>query len=319
MTNDQFYPAISPYQTNYLQVDGLHSIYVEQCGNPNGVPILFVHGGPGGGCSNRDRQFFNPDYFRIILFDQRGCGRSTPHGELTDNTTGHLVDDIEAIRAFCGIDQWHLFGGSWGSTLSLVYAQTHPTKVLSLTLRGIWLARQQDIDWPFNGQGGNRVFPEMWQALVDTVDAAPGTPIVDAAYAIMTSNDADHARKVAKAWAMWEISCCTLEPNAQYLAEATGDDEAWTLARHEAHFMVNRCFIAPNFILDNVDKLANIPVTIVHGRYDMVCPVDQAIALANALPHATLSISSNAGHASAEPKTRAALINATNAIMQAGQ
>jgi len=310
----ELYPDIEPYRHQLLPVDDLHQIYVEECGNPEGVPILFVHGGPGGGCSVRDRRFFDPDHYRIILFDQRGCGRSLPHGELTANTTEHLVADIEAVREALDVDRWHLFGGSWGSTLSLVYAEAHPERVLSLTLRGIWLARQQDADWAFNAGGAHRVFPEMWSELINEVRPAANESVIDRAYAIMTSDDEGRARAVAKAWARWEISACTLQPNANYLAEATGDNEAWTLARHEAHFMVNRCFIAPNHILDNANRLANIPTTIVHGRYDMVCPVDQAILLAKAMPHAKLVITDNAGHASAEPKTLAALVTATNTI-----
>ncbi len=313
MTTD-FYPPIEPFHSELVQVDALHQVYVEQCGNPEGQPVLFIHGGPGGGCSARDRQFFDPSYYRIVLFDQRGCGRSKPHGELTDNTTDHLVADIELIRNHLNIDTWHIFGGSWGSTLALIYAQTHTSRIRSLTLRGIWLARQQDIDWPFNAGGAERIFPEMWAELIDAIGPLTNESVVNTAYAIMTGNDADHAKRVAKAWARWEISACTLEPNAQYLADATGDDEAWTLARHEAHFMVNRCFVPPNFILENAHKLAHIPTTIVHGRYDMVCPVDQAFALSNAMPHAELIVTSNAGHASAEPKTKVALIEAMNAL-----
>jgi len=308
------YPEIQPYRHQLLAVDDLHQVYVEECGNPNGVPILFVHGGPGGGCSMRDRRFFDPKHFRIVLFDQRGCGRSLPHGELEANTTDHLVEDIETIRKALNIPRWHLFGGSWGSTLSLVYAEAHPDKILSLTLRGIWLARQQDADWAFNAGGAHRIFPEMWAELVRAVRPAPNESVIERAYAIMTSDDDRRARAVAKAWARWEISACTLQPNAQYLAEATGDNEAWTLARHEAHFMVNHCFIPPNHILKNASRLASIPTTIVHGRYDMVCPVDQAFLLAEAMPHARLVVTDNAGHASAEPKTLAALVTATNAL-----
>jgi len=319
MPNQDLYPAIEPFSSQYIERDHGHKVYVEQCGNPQGEPILFVHGGPGGGCSVRDRQFFDPKYFHIILFDQRGCGRSLPHAELTANTTADLIADMERIRETFAIDTWHLFGGSWGSTLSLLYAQAYPARVKSLTLRGIWLARQKDIDWAFNAGGAQRIFPKMWAELIEAIGNAPTTTeqaltIVEKAYAVMTGDDAAHAHRVAKAWARWEINACTLVPNQEYLAEATADKEAWTLARHEAHFMLNKCFIAENQIIHDIDKLSDIPCTIVHGRYDMICPVDQAILLSTLLPQSTLVIAEDAGHASIEPTTMSALVKATDQL-----
>ena len=316
---NSFYPETVPFNHFLLAVDEQHQIYVEQCGNPNGQPVLFIHGGPGGGCSTNDRRFFDPEKYHIILFDQRGCGRSLPHGCLSNNNTKMLIADIEKIRHKLSLDVWHVFGGSWGSTLSLVYAQAHPEHVKSLVLRGIFLAREQDTGWTFSGGGATRIYPDYWQ---EYLDALPKDQLksslhspVKTAYNIMIGDDKAAALKVAKAWSVWEIRCCTLIPDQSFVDVATSDDSAWTLARHEAHFMVNDCFLTPNQILTNCDKIADIPTTIVHGRYDIVCPFDNAWLLHQALPNSTLIVSEGAGHASVEPNTKHHLIAATNEML----
>ncbi|WP_435235011.1 prolyl aminopeptidase [Psychromonas sp. PT13] len=311
---NEFYPEIAPYNDFLLNVDAQHQLYVEECGNPEGQAVVFLHGGPGGGCSTNDRRFFDPEKYRIILFDQRGCGRSLPHGCLENNETDFLVADIEKIRENLGIDRWHVFGGSWGSTLALVYAQAHPDKVRSLVLRGIFLGREQDTDWAFSGGGAVRIFPDFWQEYLDVLPegAKPG---VKTAYDIMTGDDKALALKVAKAWSTWEIRCCTLIPNQSFVDAATADESAWTLARHESHFMINRCFLSENQILANTDKIKDIPTTIVHGRFDIVCPFDNAWQLHQKLPHSTLITSEASGHASIETNTKHHLIEATKAML----
>ncbi|NQZ09343.1 MAG: prolyl aminopeptidase [Algicola sp.] len=313
---NEFYPEVEPYNHFLLTVGDGHQIYVEQCGNPEGQPVLFIHGGPGGGCSIGDRRFFDPEQYRIILFDQRGCGRSLPHGDLTNNETSFLVDDIEQIRNHLDVQQWHVFGGSWGSTLALVYAQTHPTSVSSLVLRGIFLARPQDTLWTFtDGGGAARIFPDYWQEYVDALPAGQSQNSVHAAYEIMTGDDKAAALKVARAWSLWEIRCCTLTPDEEFIKHCDDDESCWTLARHEAHYMVNDCFLTDNQIIKNCDKIADIPTTIVHGRYDIVCPFDNAWALHKHLPKSELLISDDAGHASVEPQTKHHLIGATDRML----
>lgn len=313
---NEFYPEIEPYNHFLLSVDDQHEIYVEECGNPNGQAILFIHGGPGGGCSTNDRRFFDPEKYRIVLFDQRGCGRSLPHGCLENNETKLLVEDIEKIRTKLNIDTWHVFGGSWGSTLSLVYAQTHPSRVEGLILRGIFLGRPEDTNWAFSGGGATRIFPDFWQEYLNELPEGTGQANVKAAYDIMTGDDKALALKVAKAWSIWEIRCCTLIPNQDFVDAATGDEAAWTLARHEAHFMINDCFLSDNQILANCDKIKDIPTTIVHGRYDIVCPFDNAFLLHKALPNSKLIVSEASGHASIEPNTKHHLIAATKAAIK---
>ncbi|TMM47435.1 prolyl aminopeptidase [Colwellia ponticola] len=312
---NDFYPEISPFNDFLLAVDGQHQLYVEQCGNPKGQPVLFIHGGPGGGCSTNDRRFFDPKQYHIILFDQRGCGRSLPHGCLDHNETHFLVDDIEKIRQQLNIKQWHVFGGSWGSTLSLVYAQTHPLSVRSLVLRGIFLGRDVDTHWTFSGGGATRIFPDYWQEYVDALPEGSAQATTTAAYAMLVGEDKALAQKVATAWSIWEIRCCTLIPDQAFVDAATGDEHAWTLARHEAHYMVNDCFLTDNQILANCDTIKNIPTVIVHGRYDIVCPADNAWLLHKHLPNSTLVISEASGHASVEPNTKHHLIAATQAML----
>jgi len=311
----ELYPEITPYNDFLLKVDAQHELYVEECGNPNGEPVVFLHGGPGFGCSSNDRRFFDPSGYRIILFDQRACGRSTPHGCLNNNDTKSIVADIEKIREALDIKTWHVFGGSWGSTLALVYAQTHPNKVKSMVLRGIFLARQKDIDWPFNGGGATQIYPDHWDEYLKALPVGITESTVKIAYDILTGEDKDAAMKLAKAWSIWEIKCCTLLPNQEYVDAASEDKAAWTLARHESHFMVNDLFLSENQIINNCDKVKNIPTTIVHGRYDIICTFDNAWTLHQHLPKSQLVVSESAGHASIELETINHLVNATNEML----
>ena len=312
---NDFYPEIAPFNTFHLPVGDSHQIYVEQCGNPEGQAVVFVHGGPGAGCSDHDRRFFDPERYHIILFDQRGCGRSKPHGSLDNNETRHLVADMEHIRETLKVDQWHVFGGSWGSTLGLVYAQNHPDRVKSLVLRGIFLGRPEDTDWTFSGGGATRIFPDKWQDYLDALPGGESQSSVKGAYAAMTGDDKEVAMAVARAWSLWEISICTLEPDESFVEHMCDDHTCWTIARHEAHYMINDCFLKDNEILENCHKIAHIPTTIVHGRYDIVCPMDNAWLLKQQLPDAKLVISLTAGHASIEKETRHHLIDATRAML----
>jgi len=311
---NELYPETTPFNHFLLPVGDSHQLYVEQCGNPKGQPVVFIHGGPGVGCSSNDRRFFNPEKYHIILFDQRGCGRSLPFGSLENNETTLLVADIEKIRLQLNIEKWHVFGGSWGSTLSLAYAQTHPEFVMSLVLRGIFLGRAEDTRWAFEGGGGTRLFPDYWQEFLDALPEGENQTSVKAAYNIMIGDDKVAAEKVAQAWAKWEIRCCTLKPNEEFVAALTDDDSCWTLSRHEAHYMAHGCFLTENQLLANCDKIQEIPTVIVHGRYDIICPFDNAWLLHQQLPNSEL-FSTIAGHASIEPETRHQLINATNKML----
>ncbi len=312
----EFYPNIEPYHHFMLEVGDGHSLYVEQCGNPKGQPVVFLHGGPGGGCSANDRRFFDPEIYNIILFDQRACGRSHPLGKLEFNDTQHLIADIEAIRQKLAIKKWHVFGGSWGSTLALVYAQAHPKHVKSLCLRGIFLARPENAHWLFGGGGASEIFPDHWQEYTDILSQYIGSETISiaAAYDIMVGEDKVAALAVAKAWALWEIRCCTLLPNPEYVAECDDDDFCWAMARHEAHFMMSDCFLSPKQIINECHKIEHIPTIIVHGRYDVVCTVENAHTLLKHLPKAELIISQNAGHASSDGDNKHHLISATDKL-----
>jgi proline iminopeptidase len=305
------YPSIKPYQTINLPVGDLHSLYVEESGHHEGVPVLFVHGGPGAGCSKEDRRFFDPEKYRIILFDQRGSGRSTPHAELKNNTTQDLIDDMERIREHLGVDQWVLFGGSWGSTLSLLYAQQHGSRVLGLILRGVFLCRQQDIDW-FYQQGANLVFPDYWQEFIAPVPLNQRHNMVDAYHRLLTGDNDLAKMNAAKHWSLWEGRCATLRPNPDVVDTFSNIHLALSLARIESHFFVNKSFIMENQILDNMESLAGIPATIIHGRYDMICPLDNAVALHRLWPEAELHVIREAGHASRDPGIVDALVRASD-------
>lgn len=304
------YPAIEPYATRRLAVEPPHALYIEECGNPDGLPVLFLHGGPGAGCLPYHRRFFDPAVYRVILFDQRGAGRSAPHACLEGNTTQALVRDIEAIRELLGIDTWLVFGGSWGSTLGLVYAQAHPQRVSGLVLRGIFLCRPQDIHW-FYQHGAGRLFPEFWQAYLAPVPESERDDMVSAYYRLLTSDDERTRLAAARAWSLWEGRTLSLVPDPK-VEDCFADPQfALAMARIECHYFSHDSFLAADQIIDDVYKIADIPAIIVHGRYDVVCPVDQAVALAAAWPRAELQIIADAGHAASEPGIIDALVSAT--------
>ena len=307
------YPSIKPHKQFHLAVDTLHSIYVEECGRPDGLPVLFLHGGPGAGCEEWHRRFFNPAVYRIVLFDQRGAGRSTPHAELAENTTGHLIEDIEKIRQHCGIERWVIFGGSWGSTLALAYAETHPERCLALVLRGVFLCRTRDIHW-FYQHGANILFPDFWSAFERVIPPAERGDMVAAYYRRLTSDDAETRLEAAREWSVWEGRLLTLLPDEETAARFGDAKMALGLARIESHYFINRIFQRDNQLLDEAHKLHDIPGFIVHGRYDVVCPVEQAFALHQRWPQAKLHVVADAGHAATEPGITHHLIDATDEI-----
>lgn len=312
---NDFYPEIENYNDFLLDVDHVHKLYVQECGNPKGQPVLFIHGGPGLGCSANDRRFFDPEKYRIVLFDQRGCGKSLPYASLENNESKFLISDIEQIREKLDIDTWHIFGGSWGSTLALLYAQAFPSKVKSLVLRGVFLAREEDTSWAFNKEGANRIYPDYWDKYLESLPKSSEKSYVKRAYDVLIGEDKDQALKLAKAWSTWEIACCTLLPNKEFLEACTGDESAWTLARHETHYMYNKFFIKENEILENIHKIKDIPTAIIHGRYDVICPFDNAWLLHKNLNNSELFISNSSGHASIEEENRHNLIEASNKIL----
>lgn len=306
-----FYPPIKPYAQHTVAVEKPHQLYVEESGNPNGIPVIFVHGGPGGGCNEDQRRYFDPNLYRIVLFDQRGAGRSTPHAELSGNNTQALVSDMEAIRERLGIDRWVVFGGSWGSTLGLVYAETHPEHVRGLILRGIFLNRKHDVDWLYNGKGANFIFPDYYEEFTKFINHAETVDYVNAYYKILTGDDEVARMAAAKVWSSWEARCSTLEPDVSTVDSMTEPHTALSLARIEAHYFYHDCFLAPNQILNDIHKIADIPGIIVHGRYDMVCSLENAWELHKAWPSSKLNIIRDAGHSSREPGIVDALIRAT--------
>jgi proline iminopeptidase len=305
------YPDIKPYKEHSIIVDMPHRLYVEECGNPKGIPVVFLHGGPGAGCEPFHRRFFDPEKYRIVLFDQRGCGRSTPHASLKNNCTQDLVNDIETIRELLGIERWVLFGGSWGSTLALLYAQAHPERVSGMILRGIFLCRQKDMDW-FYKDGANRIFPDQWLELLRPVRENMRHDILAAYSTLLSSENELQRMAAAKAWAAWEGGCATLRPNHSVMGHFADGHTALSLSKIEVHYFVNKAFIEENQIIDNMHKIENIPGIIVHGRYDMICPMDQALELHHHWLNSELSIIRDAGHSSMEPGTVNALIKATD-------
>jgi len=304
------YPAIEPYRQWHMPVQAPHELYIEECGNPDGLPVLFIHGGPGSGCQPFHRRYFDPEVYRIILFDQRGAGKSTPHAELSNNTTADLVSDMEQLREQLGIEQWVLFGGSWGSTLSLVYAETYPERVSGLILRGIFLCRPQDIAW-FYQQGAGRIFPEHWEQFIAPIPEDERGDMVSAYYRQLTSDDETTRLEAARAWSLWEGRTVSLLP-CKEVEEVFGDAHfALSIARIECHYFMHDSFLDKNQIVNNANTLKDIPGIIVHGRYDVVCPVDQALALHAAWPQAELQVIADAGHAASEPATVDVLVSAT--------
>ena len=305
------YPPISPYNEFELAVTLPHKLFVEECGKPDGLPVLFLHGGPGAGCEPYHRQFFDPEKYRIVLFDQRGTGRSTPHAELIENTTQELVADIEAIREKLGIERWVVFGGSWGSTLALVYAQTHPDRVLGLILRGIFLCRPKEIDW-FYQYGASRIFPDVWQKYLQPIPEGERDDMVSAYYKRLTSDDEFTRMQAAKAWSLWEGRTATLTSSQSVLDHFGDPHTALSLARIECHYFKNQSFLSDNQILNSVDKIRDIPGVIVQGRYDVICPMESAWELHQAWPESILKVIPNAGHAASEAGILSELIHATD-------
>ncbi len=312
---ETLYPPIQPYVTHSLAVEPPHLLHVEECGNPEGLPVLFVHGGPGAGCEPWHRQFFDPEKYRIILFDQRGAGRSTPHASLANNTTAALVADMEAIREYLGVDRWLLFGGSWGSTLSLVYAEAHPGRVLGLVLRGIFLCRPEEIRW-FYQEGASRIFPDYWEDFLHPIPEAERDDLLQAYYRRLTGDDEVARMAAAKAWSLWEGRTATLRPRRSVVDHFSDPHTALSLARIEAHYFVNDAFLAPNQILRDVARLADIPAILVQGRYDIICPLQSAWDLHRAWPQSELQIVPDAGHAASEPGIVDALVKATRRMLR---
>lgn len=305
------FPAIRPYSKQFIAVTAPHKLYVEESGNPDGIPVLFIHGGPGGGTSTSDRCFFDPEKYRIILFDQRGSGLSTPHARLEDNNTAALIEDIEIIRQTLHIQRWVIFGGSWGSTLGLLYAQSYPERVRGLILRGIFLCRDEDISW-FYQEGAGRIFPDYWKQYSQLIPEDERGDMLSAYYKRLTGDNELERMAAAKAWSIWEGRCATLQSNPDVVDRFANPHMAMAMARIEAHYFIHKAFLEPNQILNHAGKLKDIPGTIVHGRYDMVCPVNQAFALSAAWPNAKLEIIANAGHSSSERGITDALVRATN-------
>jgi proline iminopeptidase len=308
------YPEIEPYRTGRLKVSGIHELYFEESGNPNGKPVIFLHGGPGGGTEAKHRRYFDPDTYRIVLMDQRGCGRSTPFASLEDNTTWHLVEDIETLRNHLGIDKWLVFGGSWGSTLALAYAETHPSRVSALVLRGIFLLRKEEIRW-FYQDGASWIFPDAWHEYFHHIPEAERGDLLTAYYKRLTSTDPTVQRAAAKVWSVWEGRTSCLIPNAELIARTAGDEFALAFARIESHYFVHDGWLTNGReILNkaNVDKIRNIPAVIVQGRYDVVCPAKTAWDLHVAWPEADLRIVGDAGHAASEPGIVHELVSATD-------
>jgi len=310
-----FYPKIQPYQTHRLKVDDVHELYIEESGSLDGIPVMFIHGGPGVGCADCHRRFFNPEKYRIILFDQRGAGRSTPHASLENNTTQHLVSDMEAIRKYLRVEKWVLFGGSWGSTLALVYAQAHVEKVFAMILRGIFLCRAEEIDW-FYQQGTNRLFPDAWEDYCRPIPEDERDNMVAAYYKRLTSDNDLVRTKAAKAWSIWEGRTSTLKPNSDVVNSFGSLHTAVSLARIECHYFMNNSFLGDNQILDNMDKLKGIPSSIVQGRYDVVCPMQSAWDLHQAWPSSELDIIPDAGHSAMEPSIIDALVKTTDKMLK---
>ena len=305
------YPAIEPYKVHRLKVSDLHELQVEESGNPEGKPVLFLHGGPGGGTSPKHRRYFDPAKYRIILFDQRGCGLSTPYAEVRENTTWDLVADMERIRERLDIDRWMVFGGSWGATLGLAYAEAHPRRVTELILRGIFLLRQREVDWLYQ-EGASRIFPDAWEPYRDAIPEGERGDFLKAYAQRLLSEDPAVNLPAAKAWSIWEGATSKLIPDPDFIASY--GDEATTLAfaRIECHYFLNKGWLEEAQLLRDAPKLGGLPGTIVQGRYDMVCPLESAWALSQAWPEADLVIVPDAGHSAYEPGISRALVAATD-------
>jgi proline iminopeptidase len=308
------YPPIEPFDSGRLRVSPIHELYFEQCGKPDGQPAVFLHGGPGGGLHAEYRQFFDPENYRVVLFDQRGSGKSTPHANLEENTTWELVADIERLRELLGIERWLVFGGSWGSTLSLAYAETHPERVSALVLRGIFLCRPNEINWFYQeGHGASAIFPDVWEEYVKVIPESERGDMLSAYHKRLMSEDEGVRLEAARAWSIWEGSTSKLYPDQQLIEHAGEEQFALALARIEAHYFVNNSFFpTDNYLIENVHKIRHIPGEIVQGRYDVVCPAMSAWDLHRAWPEATLHIVPDAGHSALEPGITSVLVDATD-------
>ncbi|HAZ43470.1 MAG TPA: prolyl aminopeptidase [Cyanobacteria bacterium UBA11369] len=308
----ELYPPREPYNSGYLKVSDLHTIHFEESGNPQGKPIVLLHGGPGGGCPPFYRQYFDPEKWRLIMFDQRGCGQSKPHAELQENTTWDLVNDIEKLREHLSIEQWVVFGGSWGSTLSLAYSQTHPDRCKGLILRGIFMLRQKEIRW-FYQEGASYIFPDAWEEYVKPIPINERDDMLTAYYKRLTSPDAQIRLEAARAWSIWEASTSRLFPDFDLKQRFGTDVFAEAFARIECHYFINKGFLEPeDQLLLNVDRIRHIPAVIVQGRYDVVCPMMSAWELHRAWEEAEFIVVPDAGHSMSEPGIRSGLIEATD-------
>ena len=308
MSHLDLYPDIKPYRQGTLAVDRPHVLYWEESGNPDGVPVVFLHGGPGAGATEGHRRFFDPAYYRIIIFDQRGAGRSKPLGSLSDNTTAHLVADIEALRNHLGVETWFVFGGSWGASLALAYAETHTNHCRGVVLRGIFLCRAREVEWFMLGM--RRVFPETWRQFQQFLPEAEQDELLTNYHRRLIDTNPRTHMAAAKIWSQYEGACSTLLPSADSVAAFAAPDKALGLARIEAHYFMNGSFMPEGQLLANAHRLKNVPGVIIQGRYDMVCPIESADALATAWPEARYVIIPDAGHSAMEPGIRRALVDA---------
>ncbi|MFK5893225.1 MAG: prolyl aminopeptidase [Pseudomonadota bacterium] len=304
------FPDIHPYSQQTIEVEAPHKIYVEESGSPDGIPVLFVHGGPGAGTESWNRCFFDPQVYRIILFDQRGCGRSKPHCCLENNSTDKLVEDMETIRKQLDIDKWVLFGGSWGSTLSLVYAQAHPEHVLTLILRGIFLCRAEEINW-FYQHGAKQIFPDYWQEFIKPLNKQQQKDILHSYHQLLHDRNEVKQLSAARSWSLWEAACSTLQPSKSLRSHFSNAHTALSLAKIESHYFIHNSFLEENQILKHMDKLKGISGIIVQGRYDLVCPMANAWELHQNWPGSRLEIVVSAGHSAKEASITDALIRAT--------
>ncbi|GAB3335867.1 prolyl aminopeptidase [Marilutibacter aestuarii] len=308
----KLYPEIEPFNTGKIEVDDRHTLYFEECGNPDGKPVVILHGGPGGGCSAKMRRFHDPAKYRIVLFDQRGSGRSTPHADLVDNTTWHLVEDIEKLRTRLDIDRWQVFGGSWGSTLALAYAESHPKRVTELVLRGIFMLRRWELEW-FYQEGASRLFPEAWSKYVAAIPEVERHDLISAFHRRLTSEDEATRLAAARAWSVWEGATSFLHVDEDFAKSHEDAQFALAFARIENHYFIHSGFFeVDDQLLRDAERLADIPGVIVHGRYDVVCPPQNAWDLHKAWPKAKLAITPTSGHSAFEEENIDALIEATD-------
>jgi proline iminopeptidase len=311
----QFYPEVDPFHNYFLDTGSCHQVYVEISGNPNGIPVIFLHGGPCSGTKPDHRRFFNPDVYKIILFDQRGCGHSRPFGEIGQNTTQDLIDDMERIRTTLKIDKWLLFGGSWGGALALLYTQQYPEKVLGMIIRGVFLARQEDMDW-FAGQGVNRIYPEQWDRLRTAAPEQSRDKLISSLWQTIFGEDAAAQLKAAKAWQAWNGQVALGKAFQDQEGEANDPTNVIKQVRMELHYALNKYFISENQILANCDRLSSIPALIIHGRYDLVCPLEAGLSLHKALPGSDFIVLPNAGHIAQHEEMIDALVAATDRFSQ---